>query len=71
MALGVALAVLYRLSLVYSQAAPWIETAFFGLAAGLAASGVYSFANQRLPANPVKARRRDPVFSALPADPPR
>ncbi len=69
MALGVTLAVLYRLALAYPHAAPWIETAFFGLAAGLAASGVYSFVNQRLPVNALKARRRDPLLGAVPGDP--
>lgn len=46
---GVSLAVVYRLRGLYPQAAPWIDIAFFGLAAGLAASGVFSFLQKRLP----------------------
>lgn len=52
MALGIVLAVAFRLSQAFPQAAPWIETGFFGLAAGLAASGIYRFVDQRLPALP-------------------
>ncbi len=48
MALGVALAVAYRLREAAPDWAGWIEMAFFGLAAGLAASGVYDFLKNRL-----------------------
>jgi hypothetical protein len=48
MVLGVALAVAYRLRETKPEWAIWIEIAFFGLAAGLAASGVYDFLKSRL-----------------------
>ena len=48
MALGVLLAVAYRLRDVVPGWAGWIEMAFFGLAAGLAASGVYDFLKSSL-----------------------
>ncbi len=48
MALGVALAVAYRLGEARPEWAGWIEIAFFGLAAGLAASGMYDFLKSRL-----------------------
>lgn len=46
---GIVLAVVYQLRDIYPQAATWIDIAFFGLAAGLAASGVFSFLQRRLP----------------------
>ena len=45
---GVVLAVAFKLRELYPLASPWIEVAFFGLAAGLAASGVYDFLKNRL-----------------------
>jgi uncharacterized membrane protein HdeD (DUF308 family) len=49
MLIGILLAVVFQLRSLYPQAAPWIDIAFFGLAAGLAASGVFSFLQKRLP----------------------
>lgn len=49
MLVGIILAVVYQLRQVYPQIATWIDIAFFGLAAGLAASGVFSFLQKRLP----------------------
>jgi uncharacterized membrane protein HdeD (DUF308 family) len=46
---GIILAVVYRLRGLYPQAAPWIDISFFGLAAGLAASGVFDFIQKRIP----------------------
>jgi len=48
MALGVMLAVAYRLREAAPDWAGWIEMTFFGLAAGLAASGVYDFLKNHL-----------------------
>ncbi len=48
MALGLALAVAYRLREATPAWAGWIEITFFGLAAGLAASGMYDFLKSRL-----------------------
>lgn len=43
MALGVLLAGLYRLRELFPAHGAWIELGFFGLAAGLAASGLYDY----------------------------
>ena len=48
LALGIALAIAYRLRETTPEWASWIEIAFFGLAAGLAASGMYDFLKSRL-----------------------
>jgi hypothetical protein len=34
---------------LYLPAQPYIDVAFFGIAAGLGASGIYSFVNDRFP----------------------
>ena len=49
MATGILLAIVFRLSSLYPATAEWIETAFFGLACGLAASGIYGFLDNRMP----------------------
>ena len=50
MAVGIVFAVVYKFHDIYPPAEQWIELAFFGLAAGLCASGIYSFINNRFPA---------------------
>ena len=49
MGIGIVLAVIYKVSMLIPDAQVYIEVAFFGLAAGLCASGIYSFINQRFP----------------------
>ena len=49
MALGVAAGVVYQVAKIYPQAWQWIGVGAFGLAVGLAASGLYDFANARWP----------------------
>ena len=49
MAIGVLLAAAFRLREIYPNVALWIDLGFFGLAAGLAASGVFGFLDRRLP----------------------
>jgi hypothetical protein len=49
MGTGIFLAVVFQVGQLYPDAFPIIQVIFFGLAAGLAASGVYSFVNNRLP----------------------
>jgi hypothetical protein len=49
LAVGFTLALAFKMRLVYPQAALWIDIAFFGLAAGLGASGAYHLVDQRLP----------------------
>jgi hypothetical protein len=49
MLIGILLAIIFQMRSLFPQIAPWIDIAFFGLAAGLAASGVFSFLQKRLP----------------------
>jgi len=46
--IGLSLAVAFKLRELYPPASVWIEIVFFGLAAGLAASGMYDFLKSRL-----------------------
>ncbi len=48
-AIGVVLALVYKAAQMWTAYAPYIELVFFGLAAGLCASGIYSFVNARFP----------------------
>lgn len=47
--LGGALAVVFKARELYPASAGWIDTAFFALAVGLGACGIYSLINERLP----------------------
>lgn len=49
-AVGIVFAVVYKLSELIEPAQVYIQIAFFGLAAGLCASGIYNFVNVRFPA---------------------
>jgi hypothetical protein len=49
MAVGIVFALVYKVGQYYEPSRPFIEVAFFGLAAGLGASGIYSFVNDRFP----------------------
>jgi uncharacterized membrane protein HdeD (DUF308 family) len=49
MAVGIVFALIYKFHEFYPPAEQYIELAFFGLAAGLCASGIYSFVNARFP----------------------
>jgi uncharacterized membrane protein HdeD (DUF308 family) len=49
MAVGILFAVVYRVSELIPTAEVYIQIAFFGIAAGLCASGIYSFVNVRFP----------------------
>jgi len=50
MAVGIVFAVIYQVSELIQPAQVYIQVAFFGLAAGLCASGIYNFVNARFPA---------------------
>jgi hypothetical protein len=52
MAVGIVFAVVYRVSEIIEPAQVYIQVAFFGIAAGLCASGIYNFVNNRFPAVP-------------------
>ena len=49
MAVGIVFAVIYKLAALFPLYQVWIELAFFGIAAGLCASGIYNFVNARFP----------------------
>jgi prepilin signal peptidase PulO-like enzyme (type II secretory pathway) len=49
MGVGVLFGVVYKFHEVYPPLEQYIEIAFFGIAAGLCASGIYSFVNNRFP----------------------
>ncbi len=49
MVVGVVMGVLYQLSLRSQALAEWFQIMMFGLAVGLAASGIYDFLNARIP----------------------
>ena len=51
--LGMLLGIAYRLTLIIPMTfADWFSAIVFGLALGLVASGLYNFANERLPRMP-------------------
>ncbi len=50
MGVGVFFGLVYQLRTLYLPAQPYIDVAFFGIAVGLGASGIYTFVNDRFPA---------------------
>src|SRR5512147_2571396 len=50
MILGIVLAMVFQMKDLFPESSPYIQLIFFGIAVGLAASGVYSFLNKRVPA---------------------
>ena len=54
MVVGFGLALLYKLRELYEPSSVYVDVIFFGIAAGLGASGIYSFINARFPAQTVK-----------------
>ena len=49
MGVGIFFALIYKVREFYVPAQPYIDVAFFGIAAGLGASGIYTFVNERFP----------------------
>ena len=49
MGVGVFLAVVFQIGVLFPEASKYIQIIFFGIAAGLSASGIFSFINNRLP----------------------
>ena len=49
MIVGIAFGVVYKLYEIYTPAKVYIDVVFFGIAAGLGASGIYSFVTDRFP----------------------
>lgn len=46
---GALLAIAFKATTLYPDVSPIVEAGFFGLAVGLAACGIFSFINNRLP----------------------
>jgi len=49
MGVGITFAIIYKVRDFYMPAQPYIDVAFFGIACGLGASGIYTFINDRFP----------------------
>jgi len=49
MGVGIVFALVYQFGELFIPAHQYVEVAFFGIAAGLCASGIYSFVNNRFP----------------------
>ncbi len=49
MVLGVVIGVFYKLGQKYAAVGEWFNVVMFGLAVGLAASGIYDFMKRRIP----------------------
>lgn len=49
MFVGITFGVIYKLYVLYLPSQVYIDVIFFGIAAGLGASGIYSFVNDRFP----------------------
>jgi len=49
MCVGIFLGLVYKARELYVPAQPYIDVAFFGIAVGLGASGIYSFVTDRFP----------------------
>jgi ABC-type uncharacterized transport system permease subunit len=49
MVVGILFGVIYKLYILYLPSQVYIDVIFFGIAAGLGASGIYSFVNDRFP----------------------
>ena len=68
-AVGILFAIIYKVSELVEPAQVYIQVAFFGLAAGLCASGIYNFINARFPTQTKVIQRRGDS-SDLSASPP-
>ena len=55
MGVGILFATIYKVHDLYPPAEPYLEVVFFGIAAGLCASGIYSFITNRFPDKTKKA----------------
>ena len=66
MGVGIFFGLLYKTRDLYLPAQPYIDIAFFGIAVGLGASGIYTFVNDRFPAT--KATIRYTKVTKGPAD---
>jgi xanthosine utilization system XapX-like protein len=56
MGVGIFFGLLYKTRDLYLPAQPYIDVAFFGIAVGLGASGIYTFVNDRFPATKATIR---------------
>ncbi len=68
MLIGIILAVVYKLSFLIPAAQVYIEVSFFGLAAGLCASGIYNFVNARFPVQAKTTLKLTKIVRTEPSD---
>jgi uncharacterized membrane protein HdeD (DUF308 family) len=68
MAVGIIFAVVYRVSELIETAQIYIQVAFFGLAAGLCASGIYNFVNSRFPPQTKATIKYTKIVRTTPTD---
>ncbi len=68
MAVGIVFAVVYKISELVEPAQIYIQVAFFGLAAGLCASGIYNFVNARFPPTVKATIKYTKLVKNMPAD---
>jgi uncharacterized membrane protein HdeD (DUF308 family) len=68
MAVGIIFAVIYQVSELIQPAQVYIQVAFFGLAAGLCASGIYNFVNARFPPQTKATIKYTEITRSAPAE---
>ncbi len=68
MAVGMFFAVVYKARDFYLPAQPYIDIAFFGIACGLGASGIYTFINDRFPPKVTAMLKYTKVIKGPPSD---
>jgi uncharacterized membrane protein HdeD (DUF308 family) len=68
MAVGVLFGLVYKFHEVYPPLEQYIELVFFGIAAGLCASGIYSFVNNRFPVQTKATLKYTKIVQTKPSD---
>ena len=68
MGVGILFAVVYKFHEVYPPLEQYIEIVFFGIAAGLCASGIYSFVNNRFPPQTTATIKYTKIVQTKPAE---
>ncbi len=68
MAVGIFFALVYKARDFYTPAQPYIDVAFFGIACGLGASGIYTFVNERFPPKTTATLKYTKIVKGDPVD---
>lgn len=68
MGVGIVFALIYKASMLVPAISLYIEIAFFGIAAGLCASGIYSFVNDRFPPQTKATIKYTKIVRTAPAE---